>query len=183
MNKWGVRLVGWYFIIRAILTAVGLILSPTHAGGFFGIYMDNSISFNLPIGNCTFPQIDFMALWETFFLFLVGYYILRFQSRARLTALIVLWPSTIYYGFYFILMTLAAIFSFFDPEAEASATLRFFKWSRDVNDPLILLLAFTGFFLFYSIPTYLLMRKDVKHLFEKPAAVDGAISITQGEKL
>ena len=170
MNKWGVRLIGYYFFARAILTAYGLILSPYNAGGFFGFQSINA-SYSLPFfGSGT--QIDFLALGEVIALLFIGYYILRLNSTARGTALLILWPPTIYYGIYFVLMTLVAIFSFFSPEAKASATLTFFQWSRDVNDPVILALAHAGFFLFYSIPTYLLMRKDVKQLFEKTAVTE-----------
>ena len=165
MNKWGVRLVGFYFFVRAILTAYGLILSPFNAGGFFGFRLGNA-SYSLPFFGSG-DAIDILALQEVVALLLVGYFLLRFNSTARLAALIVLWPPTIYHGIYFILMTLGAISSFFDSGATTSATLTFFQWSRDVNDPLILLLAFTGFFLFYSIPIYLLMRKDAKTLFQK----------------
>ena len=164
MNKWGIRLVGYYFFVRAILTAYRLILSPSYAGGFFGIH--TNISYSLPfLGNG--DAINLMAMGEVIALSLIGYFLLRFNSSARLAALLVLWPPTIYYGIYFLLMTLAAISSFFDPETKASATLTFFQWSQKINDPIILALAFTGFFLFYFIPTYLLMKKDTKALFQK----------------
>lgn len=183
MNKWSVRLAGWYFIIWALLTAIGFILSPTHAGGFFGIYMNNSVSYSLPIiGSGAIPQIDLMALGKSIFLLLVGYFILQFQSSARFAALIVLWPITIYHGIYFSLVTIAAIFSFFYSGTQASATMKFLQWSREVKDPIILALAFAGFFLFYAIPTYFLMRKDVKRLFEKPVTTEEPTNILPGAK-
>ena len=166
MNKWGVRLVGGYFFVRAILTAYGLILSPFNTGGFFGLSITD-VSYTLPFFGSGESLIDTMALAEVIAFLLIGYFLLRYNSIARLAALIILWPPTIVYGFYFILMSLVAIFSPFDSEAKASSTLRFFQWSRHVDDPLILLLAFTGFFLFYSIPLYFLMRKDTKALFQK----------------
>jgi len=168
MSKWGVRLVGGYFFVRAILTAYGLILSPFDAGGFFG-FRFTDVSYSLPFFGSGESLIDIMALAEVVAFLLIGYFLLHYNSIARLAALIILWPPTIVNGFYFILMSLVAIFSLFDSEAKASATLRFFQWSRHVNDPLILLLAFTGFFLFYSTPIYLLMRKDIKALFQKVA--------------
>jgi hypothetical protein len=180
MNKWGVRLIGYYFFVRAILTAYGLILSPFEAGGFFG-FQATDASYTLPfIGSG--KQIDFLALGEVITLMLIGYFILRLNLTARGTALIVLWPPTIYYGIYFILMTLVALFSFFSPEVTASETLTFFQWSREVNNPIILALAHAGFFLFYAIPTYFLMRKDVKQLFEKPVTIEESTNLIQGAK-
>jgi len=179
MGKQGVRFVGFYFFVRAILTAYELILNPYNAGGFFGIQSVGA-SYSLPFfGSGT--QIDFLALGEVSALLFIGYYLLRFNPTVRNAALLVLWPSTIYYGIYFVLMTLVLIFSFFSPDATASATLSFFQWSRDVNDPLVLALTHAGLFLFYFIPLYILMRRDVKRLFEKHVAANESASILPGE--
>ncbi|MEW5941438.1 MAG: hypothetical protein AB1750_17370, partial [Chloroflexota bacterium] len=85
MNKWGVRLVGYYFFARAIITTYELILSPFKAGGFFGFQATGTFHA-LPFGSG--KLIDFLALGEVIALLLIGYFILRLNSNVRVTALI-----------------------------------------------------------------------------------------------
>jgi hypothetical protein len=188
MNKWGVRLAGWYFIIWALLTAIGFMLSPTHAGGFFGVYMYNSGSYTLPIiGSGAIPQLDLMALGKSIFLVLAGYFILRLQSPARVAALTVLWPSVIIHGFIFVLVLAGAIYDLFagrNSGGDYYATFYFFQtnWPGKITDPILLNLIFTGRFLLSLIPTYILMRKDVKRLFQRTVTAGGTTNIIHGEK-
>ncbi len=170
MNKWGVRLVGWYFLIWAISDVLGLMIDSGQTRGFLGISADLSYDYNLPFYKGT-GQIEIMRWAGVCVLVYVGYNLLRFKQSGRMAALIVLWPTAIISGFYFILMILSSVSVFYYSGTRLSATLNFFhtNWPGEISDPIILPLAFGSLFLLNFIITYFLMRKDTKQLFKKPA--------------
>ena len=163
MNKWGVRLIGCYFLIRAASEVYQLITGTRHAKGFFGMY--------LSINNNGIDAIDIMAWIGVYILIYTGIQLMRFDRRGRTWALILSWPSVIIFGTLF----MVSIISFFYPslyedlQISIAPTLPLFK--RKAETPFEVLLFFGYGFSYCLIPLYYLLRKDTKVLFQKvPAA-------------
>lgn len=161
MMKWGVRLISFCFGLWAVSTIVRIILNPSDAGGFFGIYIDFSIKIYPYL---TFPQVDFNAWGEVCVLLLIGYYLLRFNPTARSVALIILWPSVLWNGLLFLWSFIAVFFARSSSEMYMALHPFGTEWKFiGLDVPL-----FTGSsFILEILPIYLLMRKDVKMEFQK----------------
>lgn len=158
MKKWGVRLIGFYFLIGAIFDLLGLVMGTRSKKGFLGLIITNSHA----------NQVDIMGWIGVFVLAYAGYYLLRLDARGRLWTLIVLWPWVIISGFYLAWIVLSPTSTFFS-NANMSMGWHFFytDWPGEINGPYRIYSLFIGIFLFYSALTYFLMRKDVKQLFQK----------------
>lgn len=164
MNKWGVRLVGCIFFVWAISDTLKLILTG-RTGGFFGIHF-YLFTYN-GVG-----QIDILGWIGIYILFYTGIQLMRFDNRARIWALIMLWPYTIFLGALFI----AALVSFFSPlvreHLSSSITWNWIAWPKP-EPPLGLSLFFGVLFIYFLTPLYFLLRKSTKQLFIKPLPTDG----------
>ena len=164
MNKWGVRLIALLFVIRVILHAYNLITYTGPAGSYSGWVMEFG-EWNI--------NTDFMAWAEIIILAYAGFQLFRFQPSGRYWALFTLWISTLVSGVFLVRITGVAIWAFYQREPiEAYFTVKFWNTVGTKVDGVIpLLLVYVGNFVFYLVPTYYLMRKDVKQLFEKPIAL------------
>jgi len=155
MKKWGVRLIGLLFFIRAISDIYALITYTGPAGSFTGWVMEFS-RWNV--------NTDFMGWVEIAILIYAGVQLLRFHPSGRLATLALLWVATLSLGGFLIWMTVLVTKSFyFNEPIELSHT----SWFGEVRGPIPFLLLVFGAFVIYAIPTYYLTRKDVKQLFEK----------------
>jgi hypothetical protein len=175
MNKWGVRLIACLFFIRAISDIYELIANTGSAEG-------SSLGWRVIIGGANLSS--FMAWVEIIILVFAGVQLLRFQPSGRYWALFTLWISTLVSGVFLIRMIVGVTKAFYQHEPiEAYFTISFGDTvGNKVEGVIPLLLLFVGAFVFYLVPVYFLMRKDVKQLFEKPVAVEGTTNIIQGEK-
>jgi hypothetical protein len=174
MNKWGVRLISVYFFAWAISKAVGIDNSK-----------GSSYSIKLPFYNHS-GQIDLMGWIGVCVLLYVSYNLLRFNAASRTIALISLWPSVIGIGFFLALITYYAINALVSgtyATADSSMTFYFFhtKWPGEVTNPALIFLIIAGKFMLALAPLYILMRKDLKRLFDKPVVADESTAIPTGE--
>jgi hypothetical protein len=168
MNKWGVRLIAGLFFIRVISGIYNLITYTGPAGSYttwvmeFGGWKMNT---------------DFMGWVELLILVYIGFQLLRFKPSGRFWALTVLWLETIFLGGFVIWMSVLAAKAFYynEPMSFSHTT-----WFGEISGPIPFLLFFCGAFVFYAIPTYYLMRKDVKQLFKKPVTTEESTNLTQG---
>jgi hypothetical protein len=170
MKKWGVRLIACLFFIRAISGAYNLIAYIGPAGSFSGWVMEfNGWNINT----------DFMGWVELVIPVYIGFQLLRFNPSGRFWALTILWLATLSLGGFLIwLSVLVAQAFYYNKPMNFSHT----NWFGEIRGPIPFLLFLASIFVFYAIPTYYLMRKDVKQLFEKPVAAEGTTDIIQGEK-
>lgn len=154
MNKWGVRLIGLFFIVWAMQLAIRLITGNHPPHGFLFLVVDiDGIDLAAWIGVCV--------------LVCIGYRLLALDPRSRFWALIMLWFLSIGYGWYF----LKTIISVFSHSSLDPITLNF--WPSQWNSPKLesteIQLGVTlATFLYFAIPLYYLLRKDVKQLFQRP---------------
>ena len=156
MKKWGVRLIGIYFFVWAISGVYNLIAYTGPAGSYTGWVMEfGGWSINT----------DFMAWLELIILVSIGFQLLRFQPSGRFWALTVLWLVTLLLGGVLIWMTaLVAKAFYYNETMELSHT----NWFGEIRGPIPVLVFLAGAVVLYFIPTYFLMRKDVKQLFQRP---------------
>lgn len=159
MNKWGVRLISVYLFIWAISDFYNLITGNELIGIFIG--------FDLGLNRDGIP-IHVMAWVEALVLVYAGVQLLRFRSSGRYGALTVLLLYTLRAGGYLIWMIIITAFSFIDSEFRFSFSL------VDGIGPITFLFDMVILFVYYFIPTYYLMRRDVKQLFEKTVATGEA---------
>jgi hypothetical protein len=150
MKVWGIRLIGMFFLVGAILNLFGIItgINPPH--GFMGLsWVSSSIEF------------DIMAWIGTFVFAYIGYHLLKLRSQGRIWALILLWISVLRIVFAFIYTAIKI------PAPLTSITLvaNYPGHSYTLDKPGIFLVLMGISFLFFAIPTYFLMRKDVKMEF------------------
>lgn len=153
MNKWGVRLIGCYFLIWAISDLVELIIGTHSKKGFMGFYIE--------IGGLDIaPWIGVCILFYTVF------QLVRFDNSGRIWALIMLWPYTIIWGALFI----AALVSFFSPPVRERLSSSFtWTWTMVPKpEPPVGFSLFVGVvFINFLVPLYYLLRKNTKALFQK----------------
>jgi len=142
MNKWGVRLISCLFFISPI-----------------------SNVYNLTTGG----RIDVITLVSGVFHVYIGVQLLRFQPSGRDWALFFFWLGTIIVG---VLCTWIIILSIYTLYTGTSFPYELHpKWGGEINDPIIFSVISIGFFLCCFVPTYFLMRKDTKILFQKANAI------------
>lgn len=167
MKKWGVRLIGFYFLIRAVSEVYQLITGTRHAKGFFGIYLRSN--------NNSIDAIDIMAWIGVYILIYTGIQLIRFDRRGRTWALILFWPSVIFMGTLF----MVSLISFFYPSIyedlhiPIAPTLSLFKRKAETPFEIFLFLGFG--FSYCLIPLYYLLRKDTKALFQKVPAAEANV--------
>lgn len=140
MNKWGVRLIGFLFLIEAIYYFLPLITKTWHPTGFW--------------------EID--LVYAIVFLY-TGIQLLRFHPSGRNWALFILWLSTLLSGFFLVWISLSLTTTsiyFANPQWLNESSRPIFA----------LLLFVGAVIIFLFVPIYFLMRKDVKQLFQNAAA-------------
>lgn len=167
MNKWGVRLIGCLFLIRAISDAYPLIVNNGNAEdlGWRVLFFGANLS-------------GFMPWLVITLLIYIGAQLLRFQPSGRDWALIILWLSTLAWGgiLIWVIFLIAKAF-FYNETMELSHS----SWFGEIRGPIPTILLLAGVFIAYFVLSYYLMRKDVKFLFEKPVAAEESNSIPTGE--
>jgi len=169
MNKWGVRVIAIYFCVWSIHDFFGLLTGQLSKEGFMGLIID---AFGYDIA----PWIGaFVCLY-------IGVQLIRLDPKGRRCALFLLWLWMIISGFYLVWMVFSPTSNFFS-DANMSVVWRLFytDWPGEVKGSYKNFLMYIGIFIFYSILTYFLMRKDVKRLFEKHVTADESASILPGE--
>jgi FtsH-binding integral membrane protein len=138
MNKWGVRLIGIYFIVWAIHDFFGLLTGQFSKEGFMGIII-NAFGHDI-------------ATWIGAFLCLyIGIQLIRFDQRGRRWALILLWPWVIISGFLLVWIILSPDYSIFS-HADTSITLRAFytDWPGEIRGPYRVYSVYVSIFFFYT---------------------------------
>ena len=159
MNKWGVRLISCYFFVWAI-SDVYKLATGTSSNKFFGFYFSSNGE-----------NLAFMAWAEVVALAYIGFQLLRFHPGGRYWSLAVLWLMTLEAGGFLIWMIVLLAKDFFEGKSSGLAwNCNCPIWHGEVRGLPAVLLYFVVVFIFIFIPTYFLMRKDVKQLFEKAVA-------------
>lgn len=170
MNKWGVRLISVYLSIWAITNAYKII-SGHSKNTFFGL------GFNL-FGH----TLDFLAWAEVAFLVYIGFQLFRFQSGGRNSALFLFWWLSISSAGFLIWMIVVTANDLYKGEIPSLAlNLNNPTWFGELRGFSAAWFYFVVILVFYFIPTYFLMRKDVKQLFEKPVTIEEPATILPGE--
>jgi hypothetical protein len=155
MNKWGVRLVGVFFVVWAVHDFFGLLTGQLSQKGFMGLIIENN-------GHDIAPWIG------AFLIIYIGVQLIRLDQKGRLWALILLWLRVVVLGFFLAWTALSPTSNFFS-KTDMSVVLHVFytDWPGVIRGPNSIYLLFVGTFLFHSALTYYLMRKDVIQLFAK----------------
>jgi hypothetical protein len=154
MNKWGVRLIAVFLFIWAISDLHNLITGNELTPVFIG--------FDLMLNRDGIP-IHVMAWVEALVLVYAGVQLLRFNPCGRYGALTMLLINTIRAGGYLIWMIVIMVVGLYHSGSD-------FWWQFSLVDGVSyfsFLFAMVIFFVYYFIPTYYLMRRDVKQLFQK----------------
>jgi hypothetical protein len=165
MNKWGVRLIALLFIILAISNVYRLVTGTGRSSDDLGIAYNGK------------PVYIMAGIWAGIY-FYTGFHLLKFHQKGRDWALFLLWPSTILVGLVCILVITVSVLSLYTRTALPIDLNP--RWGSQINNPISVSIIFIGGFLLIFIPTYFLMRKDVKQLFEKPVTTEAATNLTQG---
>lgn len=159
MNKWGVRLIAVYVFLWAISDFYKLITGNGRTHGFFGFVWMFSNNGN---------SIDFMAWLQAIVLVGVGINLLRFQSGGRYWALFIFWWTSIMSAGFLIWMIVVSVIDLSKGEIPGLAVnLNNLIWGGEIRGFSAAFYYFVVILIFYFIPLYFLMRKDIKQLFEK----------------
>ncbi|MFZ5880072.1 MAG: hypothetical protein ACOY0R_11935 [Chloroflexota bacterium] len=155
MKKWGVRLIGILFLLQAISTTIAYAngISPSFSGY---VEVDNvKLDITTPILICLFLY--------------AGFQLARCKESGRIWALILLWPSVIASLLFFV----EALVTYNSPIVAGKWKIGlevFWLWGQEktILDSPIRVFVVGLFMIFYLVPLYYLLRKDVKALFEPP---------------
>ena len=154
MNKWGVRLIAVYLFVWAISDLYNLIAGNELTPVFIG--------FDLRLNRDGIP-IHVMVWVEGLVLVYAGIQLLRFNPSGRYGALAILLLNTIRAGGYLIYMIAIMAMGLYHSGSD-------FWWQFSLVDGVSYFTFLFGtviFFVYYFIPTYYMMQKDVKRLFDK----------------
>jgi len=173
MNKWGVRLIAVYFCVWAIFDFYTLTTGNGKTNGFLG--------FELAVSQNGKP-VDVMAWLQAFVFMGVAVRLLSFEPGGRYWALFVFWIKSIKSAGFLVWMIVVSINDFYKTDIPNLALkINIPIWVGELKGFSVALFYFVVFLIFYFIPTYFLMRKDVKCLFEKPVVADESTAIPTGE--
>ena len=157
LAKWGVRLIGFLLFVGAISDFYKLITGTRQIQGFLG--------FDLGLNHDGKP-IDVMGWLGVVILIYVGVQLLRFQPSGRYWALFIFLVSTL-----LLVVNLVWFIGLFTTASSGGTRIDIAnpQWLDEKSRPIAAILLFVGVIVFYCVPAYFLMRKDVKQLFHKPA--------------
>ena len=156
MNKWGVRLIAVYLFAWAISDFYKLLTDNENMGDFLGLE-----SYGTPV--------PIMGWIEVVIYIYAGIQLLRFKPSGRNWALFIFGLLSLFSGAFLVVMVAVWINSYFTL-AEFPLTFDFpgSAWLGEIGTSIISMALLVGLILFfYFLPTYFLMRKDVKRLFDK----------------
>jgi hypothetical protein len=157
MRRWGIRLLGIFFLFWAISDLVGLIKGTHPPRGFMGI--DLGITYNG-------ESIGIMAWIGVCVLAYTGFCLLRLNPQGHKWALILLWLSILKLVLALVLIIILSLKSQIVPTA-LTTSINYLSYSIKL-DKSGSFLAITGVsFLFYAIQIYFLTRNDVKTEFQR----------------
>lgn len=157
MRKWGIRLIGIFFLFWAISDLVRLIKGIRPPRGFMGV--DLGITYNG-------ETIGIMAWIGVCVLVYTGFCLLKLNPQGHKWALILLWLSILKLVLALVLIIILSLKSHTSP-ASLMTSVNYLSYSIKFDKPGSFL-ALTGVsFLFYAIQIYFLMRNDVKMEFQR----------------
>src|SRR5262245_3363092 len=137
MKKWGIQLIGIFFLFWAILELIELLTETNSSQGFLEITVTTS-----------YP-VDLMAWIGVFVLAYTGYHLLRLNSQGHTLALVILGLYALYSGVYFILIVILSTASL-TSSTPLFITLDFLNKSFKIDNPTALI-TIGALFLFYVI--------------------------------
>jgi hypothetical protein len=162
MRRWGIRLIGIFFLFWAISNLFGLIEGIRPPRGFMGI--DLGITYNG-------ESIGIMAWIGVCVLAYTGLCLLMLNPQGHKWALILLWLSVLKLVLALVLIIILSLKSQIVPTS-LTTSINYLSYSIKI-DKSGSFLAITGIsFLFYAIQIYFLMRNEVKTEFQRQETLD-----------
>jgi len=157
MRRWGIRLIGIFFLFWAISNLFGLIDGTRPPRGFMGI--DLGITYNG-------ETIGIMAWIGVSVLAYTGLCLLMLNPQGHKWALILLWLSILKLVLALVLVIILSLEAHTSPTSLITS-VNYLSYSIKIDKPGSFL-AITGVsFLFYAIQIYFLMTNDVKTEFQR----------------
>lgn len=157
MKKWGVRLIGVFFLIAAaynVISAVenySLLTADTPTPDFWGFDLVYAIVYLYP-----------------------GIQLLRFHPSGRGCALNVLWLLVLLSGILLVVFA-SAVYRHYTGEIDFGGP----KWVAENLRPIAIILTPVGLLFFFLVPINFLLGEDVERLFGKSVAPKEVIPETK----